>query len=48
MVRGEFASQMEALKAKDIYREIATVVTSNTKSNTYGWRGKFPKIREWG
>lgn len=24
------------------YTEIATVIKSTTKSNTYGWLGKFP------
>ncbi|MBJ8805621.1 Mu-like prophage major head subunit gpT family protein [Citrobacter koseri] len=29
------------------YREIAMVTTSTSKSNTYGWLGKFPGLREW-
>jgi phage major head subunit gpT-like protein len=29
------------------YQRIATVVASTTKSNEYGWLGKFPKMREW-
>ena len=29
------------------YKRIATVVSSTTKSNEYGWLGKFPKMREW-
>ncbi|TWC35061.1 phage major head subunit gpT-like protein [Pseudomonas sp. SJZ079] len=29
------------------YKEIATVVPSATASNTYGWLGQFPKLREW-
>jgi phage major head subunit gpT-like protein len=29
------------------YLEVATVVPSSTKSNTYGWLGQFPKFREW-
>ncbi|WP_336844977.1 Mu-like prophage major head subunit gpT family protein [Providencia rettgeri] len=29
------------------FERIATVVPSTTKSNTYGWLGKFPNLREW-
>lgn len=29
------------------FEKIATVVPSTTKSNTYGWLGKFPAFREW-
>jgi phage major head subunit gpT-like protein len=29
------------------YTRIATVVPSSTKSNTYGWLGQFPGMREW-
>lgn len=29
------------------YAKIATVVPSTTKTNEYGWLGKFPKMREW-
>jgi phage major head subunit gpT-like protein len=29
------------------WADVATLVPSNTKSNTYGWLGKFPKLREW-
>ncbi|MDM5114282.1 Mu-like prophage major head subunit gpT family protein [Aeromonas salmonicida] len=29
------------------YTEIATVIKSTTKSNTYGWLGKFPSLRKW-
>jgi len=29
------------------YARIATYVTSSSKSNEYGWLGKFPKMREW-
>ena len=33
--------------AKPQYTSVATTVPSSTKENTYGWLGKFPKIREW-
>ena len=29
------------------YMEVATVVNSTTKSNTYGWLGAMPGFREW-
>ena len=29
------------------WKKVATEVKSTTKSNTYGWLGKFPKFREW-
>jgi len=47
MVRGEFASQLASLIAGALYTRLATVITSNTASNTYGWLGDFPHIREW-
>jgi phage major head subunit gpT-like protein len=47
MVRGEFASQLAALKADPIYKKLATIIPSNTRSNTYGWLGQFPHLREW-
>ncbi|CAD7055424.1 head protein [Pseudorhizobium halotolerans] len=33
--------------AQPIYERIATTVNSTTKSNEYGWLGKFPRFREW-
>jgi phage major head subunit gpT-like protein len=47
MVRGEFAAQMAALGTGPIYKKLATIVPSNTASNTYGWLGQFPQMREW-
>ena len=34
-------------EAKSQYLKVATVVPSTTKSNTYAWLGKFPKLSEW-
>ena len=34
-------------RGEPMYTAIATVVKSNTKSNTYGWLGQWPKFREW-
>jgi phage major head subunit gpT-like protein len=48
MVRGEFATQMAALLEKGaFYQKLATRIQSNTASNTYGWLGDFPSLREW-
>ncbi|MDR2942791.1 MAG: Mu-like prophage major head subunit gpT family protein [Treponema sp.] len=48
MVRGEFATQMADLLAKGAYyQQLATTIQSNTRSNTYGWLGDFPHLREW-
>jgi phage major head subunit gpT-like protein len=47
MVRGEFAAQQAALGADPIYKKLATIVPSSTNSNTYGWLGQFPRLREW-
>ncbi|KJZ06444.1 head protein [Marinomonas sp. S3726] len=33
--------------AKPQYQKICMVVKSTTASNTYGWLGKFPNLREW-
>lgn len=29
------------------WSEVATYVSSSSRSNTYGWLGKFPNLREW-
>lgn len=34
-------------QAASQYSKIATVIKSTSKSNTYGWLGKWPKFREW-
>ena len=47
MVRGEYADQMASLAATAAYKDVSTIVTSNTASNTYGWLGQFPQMREW-
>ena len=47
LLRGEFKNRMAELGAESIYKKIATIITSNTNSNTYGWLGQFPQLREW-
>lgn len=40
-----FAAGLAA--APSNYPRVATVVPSTTKTNEYGWLGKFPQMREW-
>lgn len=48
MVRGEFATQMAALlDGGTFYQKLTTTIQSNTGTNTYGWLGDFPRLREW-
>lgn len=47
MVRGEYAARMSELMQNPAYKTLATVITSGGASNTYGWMGDFPKMREW-
>ncbi len=47
MVRGEYAARLAELMQKPAYKDIATIITSGGASNTYGWLGDFPKMREW-
>jgi phage major head subunit gpT-like protein len=46
-LREEFRTRMAELDAKGIWKLPATVIPSSTKSNTYGWLGAFPQMREW-
>lgn len=34
-------------ESKPLYEKIATVVPSSTKSESYKWLGKIPRMREW-
>jgi phage major head subunit gpT-like protein len=45
--RAEFRTRMSELDAKGIWKLLSTVISSSTKSNTYGWLGAFPQMREW-
>lgn len=42
-----FADQFKAMKAESFYTRVATVVSSSDASETYGWLGDFPDMREW-
>ncbi len=47
MLKGEFNQRLQELEGVDKYSILATIVNSNSKSNTYGWLGKFPQLKEW-
>ncbi|MFH0299815.1 Mu-like prophage major head subunit gpT family protein [Bradyrhizobium sp. 31Argb] len=40
-----FQNQLQ--QTTTMYQRIATVVPSTSKSETYGWLGKIPNVREW-
>jgi len=46
-LRDEFRTRMADIDAKPIWKLLATIITSSTKSNTYGWLGAFPQLRKW-
>jgi len=46
-LREEFRTRMLELDAKPIWKLLATIIPSSTKSNTYGWLSAFPQMREW-
>jgi len=45
--KAEFAQHIQSLEAGSFHKIGATTIKSNSKSNTYGWMGKFPQLREW-
>ena len=42
-----FQDTFTSTRALTAYENVATVIKSASKSETYGWLGKFPKMREW-
>ncbi|MBF9049892.1 head protein [Roseobacter sp. HKCCD9010] len=42
-----FQDAFTATRPDADFTSVATVITSTSKSETYGWLGKFPKMREW-
>ena len=34
-------------EVKPHWQQVATMITSSTRENSYAWLGKFPKLREW-
>lgn len=47
MVRNEFKTAFDAAITNDDYKELVTIIASNTASNSYAWLGAFPQMREW-
>ena len=45
--KDNYQTAYTATRAETAFMRIATVIPSNSKSQTYGWLGKFPKMREW-
>lgn len=48
-LRTTFSKKFEEGKssAEPQYKQVATIVPSSSKSNTYGWLGQWPGMREW-
>jgi len=47
LLRGEFKQRFSELDADPVWKILATIIPSTTTSNTYGWLGAFPQMREW-
>ncbi len=45
--RKTFQDAYEAMRAETFFEKVATTVPSGSASNTYGWLGDFPALREW-
>lgn len=45
--RADFQNAFNAMHGQTHYERVATVVPSSTASNTYGWLGNMPMLREW-
>ena len=46
-LREEFKRRLAELDADPTWKALATVIPSNSESNTYGWLGAFPQMRQW-
>jgi phage major head subunit gpT-like protein len=46
-VKKNFQDGYAQMRAAAFWEQVATLVPSTTASNTYGWLGDFPKLREW-
>jgi len=42
-----FQDAYTAMKAEGFFDKVATLVPSSTSSNTFGWLGDFPALKEW-
>lgn len=46
-VKKNFQDGYKEFRAKSFWDKVATLIPSTTSSNTYGWLGDFPQLREW-
>lgn len=46
-VKKHFQDGYREFRAKSFWDKVATLIPSTTASNTYGWLGDFPQLREW-
>jgi phage major head subunit gpT-like protein len=46
-VKKNFQDGYAQMRAGAFWDQVATLVPSTTASNTYGWLGDFPQLREW-
>ncbi len=46
-LRKNFQDGYSSMRDVAFYNQVATTVPSTTASNTYGWLGDFPRLREW-
>lgn len=46
-VKKHFQDGYKEFRAKSFWDKVATLIPSTTASNTYGWLGDFPQLREW-
>lgn len=46
-IKKNFQDGYAQMRAQAFWDNVATLVPSTTASNTYGWLGDFPKLREW-
>lgn len=46
-VKKNFQDGYAAMRADAFWEKVATLVPSSGASNTYGWLGDFPALREW-
>ncbi|MEM7270767.1 MAG: Mu-like prophage major head subunit gpT family protein [Pseudomonadota bacterium] len=45
--RSDFQAAYDSAKAASFWLKVASEVLSGSSSNTYGWLGDFPDLREW-
>ncbi len=46
-LNSSFQAALSKQREESFWRDVATLVPSGSTSNTYGWLGDFPALREW-